>query len=422
MNTRNSELLLDSVYTVEPLSQFYAWNYGHWNYQWSGRKSIIAMVVCYFLIGVVLPGHVSAQVQEELLNEMQNAYVTVPSDNPDLISTYYNQPQRGMTLGAMSTSLPASDLSVVARLRKANSPGPQPYRTYYKSDEAIYLEADWPYFGSWQSPWAGKTLKITYRLNSGGVNIYSYTFTTILSDTDHDLGGIAIYVNLSNLSNKIVNNMATFVVTFSVNGIVDSTASTKLYITALSFTDLPISWLSNYSQTNWFWKKDCLGDCLSGSSCIYTMGDSGCATTSKAFIFQYLGGGISPQSLNNTLRDQGGYIWYKGCHSGCPGNQKDLDGNYLNLIGAPSDVLFEEYFSTSSIGLAAVKQKIYDSLDSGFPVLLKTTLYGMHYVVAVGRRSNGQLEIFDPLDGQLHLMEKRGLTFSAITGVSLFSQ
>ncbi|AEB49106.1 hypothetical protein BJP23_02345 [Aeromonas veronii bv. veronii] len=36
---RKVEVLLDSVYTVEPLNEVYAWNDGHWNYQWSGRSS-----------------------------------------------------------------------------------------------------------------------------------------------------------------------------------------------------------------------------------------------------------------------------------------------------------------------------------------------------------------------------------------------
>lgn len=35
----NAELILDSVYTIEP-SQVGMWNEGHWNYQWSGRGSI----------------------------------------------------------------------------------------------------------------------------------------------------------------------------------------------------------------------------------------------------------------------------------------------------------------------------------------------------------------------------------------------
>ena len=39
MNTQKSEILLDSVYTVEPLNQVYAWNNGHWNYQWQCRTS-----------------------------------------------------------------------------------------------------------------------------------------------------------------------------------------------------------------------------------------------------------------------------------------------------------------------------------------------------------------------------------------------
>lgn len=43
MNIQKSEVLLDSVYTVEPLNPVYAgkekeWD-GHWNYQWSGRAS-----------------------------------------------------------------------------------------------------------------------------------------------------------------------------------------------------------------------------------------------------------------------------------------------------------------------------------------------------------------------------------------------
>jgi hypothetical protein len=40
ISAKKSELLLDSVYTVEPLNEVYAWNNGHWNYQWDGRQSI----------------------------------------------------------------------------------------------------------------------------------------------------------------------------------------------------------------------------------------------------------------------------------------------------------------------------------------------------------------------------------------------
>ncbi len=46
MNTQKSELLLDSVYTVEPLNVVYAWNDGHWNYQWDGRSSIFNQSDC----------------------------------------------------------------------------------------------------------------------------------------------------------------------------------------------------------------------------------------------------------------------------------------------------------------------------------------------------------------------------------------
>ena len=34
------ELILDSIYTVEPKGSALMWNDGHWNYQWNGRKSI----------------------------------------------------------------------------------------------------------------------------------------------------------------------------------------------------------------------------------------------------------------------------------------------------------------------------------------------------------------------------------------------
>lgn len=34
------ELLLDSVYTVEPKHEIKMWNDGHWNYQWSGRSGL----------------------------------------------------------------------------------------------------------------------------------------------------------------------------------------------------------------------------------------------------------------------------------------------------------------------------------------------------------------------------------------------
>lgn len=32
------ELLVDSVYTVEPKDQTSSWSDDHWNYQWSGRS------------------------------------------------------------------------------------------------------------------------------------------------------------------------------------------------------------------------------------------------------------------------------------------------------------------------------------------------------------------------------------------------
>jgi hypothetical protein len=33
------ELLLESIYTVEPKHVVHMWNEGHWNYKWNGRKS-----------------------------------------------------------------------------------------------------------------------------------------------------------------------------------------------------------------------------------------------------------------------------------------------------------------------------------------------------------------------------------------------
>lgn len=115
---------------------------------------------------------------------------------------------------------------------------------------------------------------------------------------------------------------------------------------------------------------------------------------------------IDPGTLNACLtQNKDGYV--DGCY---------MPHNDENKICAPSGVLWEGRFEKK------ISDRINDFLNSGFPVIAKVHYSGAdnHFVVVVGKREK-KWNIFDPLDGHLHMKETKS-EFGDFLAVYLFSQ
>ena len=175
---------------------------------------------------------------------------------------------------------------------------------------------------------------------------------------------------------------------------------------------------SDVSQTNGKWQGDNLGDCTDNTY----IWNKGSATTCKAFLFDCLGDlhyNTIPSWLNNWLRDSGGYTSCGSCKACCPTNEVNAQGVPLNQLCAPDRVKFEGCVQSN---VSQSFAKIEQDVAAGIPAMVQTTNDGPQFVVVVGKRASGDWDIFDPWDGQLHIMGKDGITKNMITKIYFYSK
>ncbi len=290
------------------------------------------------------------------------------------------------------------------------------YRTYYHVGERVMPVAEYRSLGIPEG--APVTFNFTIKLENKVV--YNKEFTDPFYDTGMDFHTMGS--ELFQIPEGAVGS-GQLIITLSTKAL-RRTASTDFNVIDENYVDLPIPHKPNFSQRSWFWGGDeCLGDCVTSKGrCIYTIASDGSATVSKSFIFTYFDDTsvYYPSDLNSCLETSGGYTFYSGCYCDCPRNDQDMSGIYLNQKCAPPNLLFEHYYDYDDQN----SERIYESLVSGVPVMLRTRLKTGkdHFVVAVGQRDSGRLNIFDPWDGQLHMIENAVLKIDRITGIYIFSQ
>ncbi len=283
------------------------------------------------------------------------------------------------------------------------------YKTYYKPGDVIFLGATWRPLSDWGIPFSGREIDIQITLKKGSTIVYSDEEKSVLDDTDGGWFTVAFGHVVPEAAEA--GDVYTLQVSLSVSGVnivethKPAPSRTKLYVIAEDPSDLPIPLMYGFEQRNWDWAEDRVGDCKA------TMEKEGWATTSKALVFGFFSypDNLSPGQLNSCLRTDGGYV------GGCLIPRDNADN--LALVCAPSDVRWEGYYRGSHLS-----ERIQSSLDSGFPVIAEAGQHNdLRYYVIAGRRGAHEWNVFDPLDGQIHTMESRGLTNSMIKGVYLYS-
>jgi hypothetical protein len=301
------------------------------------------------------------------------------------------------------------------------SSGSGPYKTYYAPGEDLLIGASWETYFESRYAVIGKELKVTGTLEDTLTKtiVSQFSYTEIITKSDIHVAGVGRKFTLP-LSAK---NGSTYILTveMTIPGITltSSKAVKKLYLTTQAINDLPLPFLPDFRQGSWNWAKDQLGTCPNA-----TIGNSGSATISKAFLFRYLGSDEFPSALDSCLTQLGGYLADPGggrCH--IPKDQTNplipeptTHGHFKNEICAPPDVYWDGFFSSY------LRSRIDNYLASGMPVIAKTTLLvngQEHFVVIVGKRGTNW-DIFDPRDGHFHMMETRQL--GPLLGIWLFSQ
>jgi hypothetical protein len=307
-----------------------------------------------------------------------------------------------------------------ASLEKFDFEQPGVYKTYFAPGEQSILWAFWEPFSLWGISVAGHELTVTVILKDVLTRTVAaqFTHTEILADNG-GLSGIGHGFTIPSSAQDGTSYILTVKMTVSGVTLTSPTSTKKLYVTTQSVNDLQLPAVFRFSQNSWIWATDQLGTCPNT-----TIGNSGSATTSKAFLFKYFGTAINPLTLDTCLTQNSGYLFDPlGGKCRIPGNQTNpsvpgplAHGHFKNEICAPAALNWDGFFSTD------LTNRINDYLNSGFPVIAKTT-YGAeakeHFVVVVGRRGN-KWDIFDPLDGHYHMKETRHL--GALEGVWLFSQ
>lgn len=292
------------------------------------------------------------------------------------------------------------------------------YKTYFNPGDKISMVVDHLPVGQWG---IATNTKYTYKFQLALNNSYFCAFDQINSYSDTNPWGTGMMTPGCQLPADATGS-GEITITVQADNI-KQTASTKFYVTKDSYSDLPLPWVT-FSQREWVWKNDPLGDCKGHT----TIGTDGCATTSKAYLFKYLSPNWlhTPGTFNQCLSGNGGYDFFKGCFDGIPRDS-------VNLTCAPFDVLWENYYcdpahsnscnGTSSKSTAQLAEIIDQYLTAGIPVLAKTNAKGgVHYVVIMGKRETGQWNVFDPWDGQVHLLEKAPTGIRNISAIYLFSQ
>jgi hypothetical protein len=369
------------------------------------RKRGMKQLLVALLLGFLLVGTASA---------------TTLVQDPSGAFRIYEDVEGSVASGmAMNSACPPHEapLAVEIDLNAKASPIPDGvpthFKTYYKAGDAVLLWATWRPFMFWDVPYVGRELTITRTLRKGPRVVFSDQLKSVLGESDAGWSGVAYWYLIPETVRA--GEMFTFQVTFSVSGldIADThrwaPPSTRLFITDQDCSDLPVRFLPEFEQGHWEWGQDRLGTCRT------TMARGGSATTSKAFLFDYFSDPATvatPGGLNECLTLNGGYEPGTGCL------MPDDNTNDIALVCAPSDVLWEGY-----AGGPRLAERIRWILDGGSPVMVKALQYWeLRYYVIVGRRGADQWNVFDPQDGQIHMMETRGLSNWMIRGVYLYSR
>lgn len=139
-----------------------------------------------------------------------------------------------------------------------------------------------------------------------------------------------------------------------------------------------------YSQNDSQWRIKTLGS--KG-----TIGDYGCLVTCIAMVCTYFGHEETPSTLNDKLKNNGGFA----------------NGN-LFVWGAITniyrDIMYQGQVQTPDALTSAQMQKIKDTLDKGYPVIVQidtvpaTTSFDEHWILAIGYDGDDFI-IQDPWDG-----------------------
>lgn len=171
-----------------------------------------------------------------------------------------------------------------------------------------------------------------------------------------------------------------------------------------------------FSQNDSRWACDQIGSCRR-----WTMGlcekkkPGGCATTSRAMVFNYYEPLFTdPGILNAVLDENEGYVG--GCNM--PGNSQGCS------VGAPVGIRCEGF----ELGpLSEITGKIDACLLLGDPVIAKVRFSDRsarqrdHFVVVVGKQDNDYW-INDPWDGELHSLSSGALGYYVIEKIWTYSQ
>lgn len=139
-----------------------------------------------------------------------------------------------------------------------------------------------------------------------------------------------------------------------------------------------------YSQNDSQWRFKTLGS--KG-----TIGDYGCLLTCVAMVCTYFGHEETPSTLNDKLKNNGGFA----------------NGN-LFVWGAITniyrDIMYQGQVQTPDALTLAQMQKIKDTLDKGYPVIMQidtvpaTTSFDEHWILAIGYDGDDFI-VQDPWDG-----------------------
>lgn len=176
--------------------------------------------------------------------------------------------------------------SVKAEMQQGDYGDQGPFKTYYAPGDQLILWASWPPINKWGVPWVGKQCNVKLKLTDEKKKKVTFEKThkrTLSLDDTNWIGLGYSFVIPSSTKNK---TSFTLRVEIGVSGTTTVSGDNKLYVTTVPIDDLPLPWTYPYmaSQNSWLWKTDTLGTCKPE---IDTMGKLGCATTCKAFLFNY---------------------------------------------------------------------------------------------------------------------------------------
>jgi hypothetical protein len=303
---------------------------------------------------------------------------------------------------------------------------PKYWRTYFPSGSNVQCWACFNSASTWGVPLDGTlTMTVNFKFAVGSY-VREWNDQVLLNANYVSIGdGDIIPANIPDgTSGTLTVNVTIpgYTVVLGGDGVTSAPALNQITFDVANdaYADIKVTSRNgpDVSQTNGSWQGDPLGDCADNSY----MWNKGSATTCKAFLFDCLGGiryNTIPGWLNSWLRDSGGYTSCGSCNGCCPTDEVNAQGVPLNQLCAPDNVKFEGCVQ-NNVSLSFAKIERY--VAGGIPVMIQTTKNGLYYVVVVGLRASGDWDIFDPWDGQLHIMGTDGITKDMITKIYFYSR